>query len=70
MDKLIESVNMSGPKAKTDPLPSNWLTFLLNQHARSTNPDFDLYGLPEESARPMAEAYTKIFAIYLELHNS
>jgi hypothetical protein len=53
---------------KTDPRPSNWLSFLLNQHAREVQPDFDLYSYPEQSAKSMEVVYKKLFAIFLQLH--
>ncbi|KAA8905831.1 hypothetical protein FN846DRAFT_949711 [Sphaerosporella brunnea] len=66
--EMFEATAQYGSKNLTDPRPSNWLTLNLEQEATKSNPDFDLYSYPEESARSMAAVYTKLFAIYLQLH--
>jgi hypothetical protein len=67
--EMFETTGIYGTKNLTDPKPSNWLTFNLEQEAVKSNPDFDLYSFPEESARSMETVYAKLFAIYLQLHS-
>jgi hypothetical protein len=67
--EMFETTMSYGSKNLTDPKPSNWLTFNLQEEAVKSNPDFDLYSYPEESARSMEAVYAKLFAIYLQLHS-
>jgi len=56
-------------KNRADPRPGNWFTFLVHEHARETNKDFDLYSYPQQSTQSIEFVYKKMFAIYIQIHS-
>jgi hypothetical protein len=56
-------------KDRTDPRPGNWFTFLVHEHARETNKNFDLYSYPQQSIQSIEFVYKKMFAIYMQVHS-
>jgi len=64
-----DTTNAPYYKDRTDPRPGNWFTFLVQEHARETNKNFDLYSYPQQSIQSIEFIYKKMFAIYIQVHS-
>ncbi|KAF8538783.1 hypothetical protein BDD12DRAFT_884144 [Trichophaea hybrida] len=60
---------LSLKKFRDDPRPGNWFTFLVHEHAREINKNFDLYSYPQQSIQSIEFVYKKMFAIYVQVRS-